>query len=78
MTIEYNRTKCVIDIEEKLLGEYSCSRRTSCLHPGLFINMVDIGALNGFINWMPKNIEWNVEIQNNRYRFLLDLGKEVT
>lgn len=58
MTIEYNRTKCMIDNEEKLVGGYSCSRRTSLWRPGLFISMVDIGALNGFINWMPKDNDW--------------------
>jgi len=42
------------------------------------MNMLDIGALNSFIIWMLKNKDWNQSKPNRRYRFLLELGKELT
>jgi len=42
------------------------------------MNMLDIGALNAFIIWMLKNKDWNQSKPNRRYRFLLELGKELT
>jgi len=42
------------------------------------MNMLDNGALNAFIIWMLKNKNWNQSKPNRRYRFLLELGKELT
>jgi len=41
------------------------------------MNMLDIGALNAFTIWL-KNKDWNQSKPNRRYRFLLELGKELT
>jgi hypothetical protein len=42
------------------------------------MNMLDIEALNAFIIWMLKNKDWNQSKPNHRYRFLLELDKELT
>jgi hypothetical protein len=76
--LEYNRTKGGVDNADKLVREYSCARRTSRWPLRLFMNMLDIGALNAFIIWMLKNKDWNQSKPNRRYRFLLELGKEQT
>jgi hypothetical protein len=78
MILEYNRTKGRVDNADKLVREYSCARRTSRWPLRLFMNMLDIGALNAFIIWMLKNKDWNQRKPNRRYRFLLELGKELT
>jgi len=78
MILEYNRTRGGVDNADKLVREYSCARRTSRWPLRLFMNMLDIGALNAFIIWMLKNKNWNQSKRNRRYRFLLELGKELT
>jgi hypothetical protein len=42
------------------------------------MNMHDIAALNAFIIWILKNKYWNQSKPNRRYRFLSELGKELT
>jgi hypothetical protein len=46
MILEYNRTKGRVDNTDKLVREYCCARCTSRWPLRLFINMLDIGALN--------------------------------
>ena len=46
---EYNRTKDAVDNADKLIGEYSCARRTSRWPLQLFINIINIAAQNTFI-----------------------------
>lgn len=78
MILEYNRTKGGVDNADKLIREYTCARRTSRWPLRLFMNILDIGALNAFIIWMSKNIDWNRGLKNRRYRFLLEIGEELT
>ena len=78
MILEYSCTEGGVDNADKLVREYSCARCTSRWPLRLFINMLDIGALNAFIIWMLKNRDWNQSKPNRRYRFLLELGKEIT
>jgi hypothetical protein len=54
MILEYNRTKGGVDNADKLVREYSCARRTSRWPLRLFMNMLDIGALNAFTIWLLK------------------------
>ena len=60
------------------MREYTCSRRTSRWPFRLFMNTLDIGALNSYIIWMLKNVNWNSRKPNRRYHFLMELGKELT
>jgi hypothetical protein len=78
MILHYNRTKGGVDNAYKLVREYSCARHTSRWPLRLFMNMLDIAALNAFIIWMLKNKDWNQSKPNRRYRFLFELGKELT
>jgi hypothetical protein len=54
MILEYNRTKGGVDNADNA-REHSCARHTSRWPLRLFMNMLDIGALNAFIIWMLKN-----------------------
>jgi hypothetical protein len=67
MILEYNRTRGGVDNADKLVREYSCARRTSRWPLRLFMNMLDIGALNAFIIWMLKNKDWNQSKPHRRY-----------
>jgi hypothetical protein len=55
LILEYNCTKGGVDNADKLVREYSCVRRTSRWPLRLFVNILDIGALNVFTIWMLKN-----------------------
>ena len=74
MILKYNRTKGGVDNADKLVREYSCARRTSRWPFRLFMNMLDIGALNSYIIWVFKNRDWNSRKSNRRYYFLMELG----
>lgn len=78
MILEYNRRKGGVDNADKLVTEYSCARRTSRWPFRLFMNVLDIGALNSYIIWVFKNRDWNSRKSNRRYHFLMELGKELT
>ena len=62
----------------QLVREYTCARRTSKWPFRLFMNMLDIGALNSYVIWMLKNVNWSSRKPNRRYHFLMELGKELT
>jgi hypothetical protein len=55
MILEYNRTKGGVDNADMFVREYSCTRCTSRWPLRLFMNMLDIRALNAFVIWMLKN-----------------------
>jgi hypothetical protein len=67
MILQYNRTKSGVDNADKLVRKYSCARRTSRWPLRLFMNMLDIGALNAFIIWMLKNEDGNQSKPHRRY-----------
>lgn len=77
MIMDYNRTKGAVDNSDKLIREYSCGRRTERWPFRIFMNMVDIAAMNAFIIFIQKNPEWNLSNSSRRKKFLLDLGKKL-
>nr|CAH7759096.1 unnamed protein product [Callosobruchus chinensis] len=56
--LDYNATKGGVDNADKLIREYSCSRRTARWPYRLFMNIIDICALNAYILYIEKNPEW--------------------
>ena len=54
MILEYKCTKGGVDNADKLVREYSCARKTLTWPMQLFMNMLDIGALNSYVIWMYK------------------------
>jgi hypothetical protein len=57
--LEYNRTKGAVDTLDKMVKEYSCNRTTKRWPLVLFMNMVDIAAINAFILSEIKNPSYN-------------------
>ncbi|KAJ8349439.1 hypothetical protein SKAU_G00245690 [Synaphobranchus kaupii] len=57
--LDYNSCKGGVDNLDKVVGTYSC-RRKSCRWPlTLFYNILDVSAYNAFVLWMAVDPSWN-------------------
>ena len=63
LILEYNRTKGGVDTVDKMIREYSCSRKTHRWPMRLFTNMLDLAALNSYIIFTEKI--WTVQIKED-------------
>lgn len=72
----YNKTKGGVDNMDKLLGEYTCKRRTSRWPLSLFFNAIDVAALASYIIYMEHNIEFTST--DRRRHFLKDLSLQLS
>ncbi|XP_063352363.1 piggyBac transposable element-derived protein 4-like isoform X1 [Pelmatolapia mariae] len=75
MVLHYNRTKGGVDNLDKVVGTYSCRRKTSRWPVALFHNMVDVAAYNAFVLWREIHPDWMSGKLNKRRLFLERLGK---
>lgn len=78
MILDYNETKGGVDNSDKLIREYSCSRKTVRWPFRLFMNVIDIAALNAYVLYIEKNPDWQKNSKSRRRLFLLKLGDELT
>jgi len=53
--VHYNATKSGIDILDKLVREYNCTRSTSSTNLELFLSLIAATCVNAFILWMLKS-----------------------
>lgn len=74
MILEYNKTKGGVDNADKLIREYSCTRRTARWPYRIFMNMIDICALNAFVIYTEKNPDWKKQNSDRRRYFLMLLA----
>ncbi|KAL4000599.1 NLR family CARD domain-containing protein 3 [Sarotherodon galilaeus] len=70
MVLHYNRTKGGVDNLDKVVGTYSCRRKTSRWPVALFHNMVDVAAYNAFVLWREIHPDWVSGKLNKRRLFL--------
>jgi hypothetical protein len=56
--MHYNATKCGVDVLDKLVREYACTRSTSHWPLTLFLNLIDVAFVNAYILWMLKYHNW--------------------
>ncbi|XP_031582777.2 piggyBac transposable element-derived protein 4-like [Oreochromis aureus] len=75
MVLHYNRTKGGVDNLDKVVGTYSCRRKTLRWPVALFHNMVDVAAYNAFVVWRETRPDWMSGKLNKRRLFLERLGK---
>lgn len=75
MIMDYNATKGGVDNLDKLVGAYSCKRKTLRWPLVIFFDMLDISAYNAFVIWMSLSPEWNRGKLEKRCLFLEELGK---
>ncbi|KAK9692503.1 Transposase IS4 [Popillia japonica] len=80
IVLDYNHTKGAVDTADKLIiavKEYSCARRTLRWLFRLFMNILDIAALNAHIIFREKNPQWQLSKKSRRKLFLLTLGRQL-
>ena len=53
-----NATKSGVDVLDKLVGEYTCTRSTSRWPLTLFLILIDVAYVNAFVLWMMKFPNW--------------------
>jgi Transposase IS4 len=71
----YNKTKGGVDNMDKLLGEYTCKRRTCRWPLALFYNCIDVAALAAYIIYMEHNPMFRST--DRRRKFLRDLSTQL-
>ncbi|XP_031327398.1 piggyBac transposable element-derived protein 4-like [Photinus pyralis] len=73
----YNATKGAVDTLDKMIAEYTCNRQSKRWPATLFMNIIDIAAVNAFVMWVHLNPEWERQYLDKRRMFLLELGKRL-
>ena len=74
----YNSTKSGVDILDRMVRTYTCKRMTRRWPVALFYNMIDVSAVNAYIEWQQLHGENNRNFSKKRRRkFLIHLGKEL-
>ncbi|XP_044045463.1 piggyBac transposable element-derived protein 4-like [Siniperca chuatsi] len=73
--LDYNRCKGGVDNLDKVVGTYSCRRRTCRWPLVLFYNILDVSAYNAFVLWTAQNPSWNQKKTFRRRLFIEELGK---
>jgi hypothetical protein len=71
----YNDTKVGVYTLDCMISEYSRKRQTNRWPMELFMNMVDISAINAFVLWKSIHPNWQEAYTHRRRLFLLKLGK---
>uniref|UniRef100_UPI003AAEECD7 piggyBac transposable element-derived protein 4-like n=1 Tax=Centroberyx gerrardi TaxID=166262 RepID=UPI003AAEECD7 len=72
---DYNRCKGGVDNLDKVVGTYSCRRRTCRWPLVLFYNILDVSAYNAFVLWAAVDPSWNQAKTFKRRLFMEELGK---
>ncbi|XP_028428447.1 piggyBac transposable element-derived protein 4-like [Perca flavescens] len=73
--LHYNSTRGGVDNLDKLVGTYSCRRKTARWPLALFHNILDVSAYNAFVLWRELRPEWLCGKLNRRRAFLEQLGR---
>ncbi|XP_028432779.1 piggyBac transposable element-derived protein 4-like [Perca flavescens] len=74
---DYNRCKGGVDNLDKVVGTYSCRRRTNRWPQTLFFNMVDVSAYNAYVIFTAVDPSWNQAKLFQRRLFLEELGNSL-
>ncbi|KAG1971378.1 hypothetical protein F2P79_002510 [Pimephales promelas] len=73
--LDYNKTKGGVDTLDKLVGTYTCQRKTVHWPMVVFFNMLDVSAYNSLVLWTEVNPMWNQKKNFKRRLFLEELGE---
>ncbi|XP_052423852.1 titin homolog isoform X1 [Carassius gibelio] len=73
--LDYNHTKGGVDNLDKLVGTYTCQRKTARWPMVIFFNMLDVSAYNAFVLWTEMNPSWHKGKTIRRRLFLEELGE---
>ncbi|XP_031139747.1 uncharacterized protein LOC116039112 [Sander lucioperca] len=73
--LHYNSTKGGVDNLDKLVGTYSCRRKTTRWPLAVFHNILDVSAYNAFVLWRELRPQWMRGKLYRRCVFLEQLGR---
>ena len=73
----YNATKGGVDTGDAMTRHYSCVRQTRRWPMRIFMELLDIAALNAFILWRAKHPTWKDSCRSRRATFLEELSIEL-
>lgn len=74
---DYNKTKGGVDMGDQMTRKYTCVRQTRRWPYRIFMEIIDMAALNAYIIWTGKYSEWNKNNKRKRKLFLQDLCLEL-
>lgn len=75
--VHYNKTKGGVDTGDKMTAEYSCVRTTRRWPFRIFMELIDIAALNAYILWVERFPEWRPNDRSRRKEFIRELCIEL-
>lgn len=75
--LHYNKTKGAVDTGDKITAEYSCVRSTRRWPFRIFMEILDMAALNAYILWTLKYPEWKRNNRSNRKIFIRELSLDL-
>ncbi|KAE8278148.1 hypothetical protein D5F01_LYC23788 [Larimichthys crocea] len=71
---DYNRCKGGVDNLDKVVGTYSCRRRTNRWPLALFHSLLDVSLYNAFVLWTSINPSWKQQKGHRRRLFIEEVG----
>ncbi|XP_034533127.1 piggyBac transposable element-derived protein 4-like [Notolabrus celidotus] len=74
---DYNSCKGAVDTLDKLVGTYSCHRKTRRWPLAMFFNILDVSACNAYVLWTAVDPTWFKTKSVRRRVFLEELGKSL-
>ena len=75
--MHYNKTKGGVDNADKMTTLYTCAKPTRRWPFRVFMDLIDIAALNAYVIWKNKFPEWKKHDRSNRQKFLRQLSIEL-
>lgn len=66
----YNKTKGAVDTGDKMTREYSCARPTRRWPFRVFMEIIDMAALNAYVIFKMRHPEWNANNTGKRKFFI--------
>lgn len=75
--LHYNKTKGAVDTGDKMTREYTCVRTTRRWPFRIFMEIIDMSALNAYIIFTKKFPDWKCNDRSRRRLFLQNLAQEL-
>lgn len=75
--LHYIKTKGGVDTGDKMTHKYSCVRVTRRWPFRIFMEMIDLAALNAYIIWIHKYRDWRKNDRSQRQHFIKELAMEL-
>ncbi|KAL3999245.1 serine carboxypeptidase 1 [Sarotherodon galilaeus] len=74
---EYNRCKGGVDNLDKVVGTYTCRKRTSRWPMALFHNMIDVSLYNAYVLWISVDPSWQQQKSHRRRLYIEEVGESL-